>query len=394
MPLDDDDDADVGGFARPLPPDDRLWRHPSELAAFRPVPVPQGGPGTPRAWPIAAVAGLVGAALCGGVLAVTGQLGGGGGQRVLQKVALTPVVSSPLVTDDHSVAVLADQLRPVVATVLITSGDGSTSATAVVFRDDGVLLTSAHALEGAERVRVVLDDGRRYDATVVGADLPTDVAVVTIDAQGLAVAVLGRSTELAVGAPIVALGSPSGSDGAPSVATGVVSALERRLDVAGTSLHGLVQTDAPVGLRWSGGPLVDARGAVVGLTTGLAGEGAGFGFATPIDVVRRAAEQLLTAGRVAHAWLGIEGADLSDAEAEAMGLPGGAVVRRVASGGPAAAGGLQPGDVITEIDGHAVSSSSGLVVAMRHQSPGQDVTVAYWRDGTRREARVTCDDQP
>jgi serine protease Do len=313
---------------------------------------------------------------------------------VLQKVALTPVVSSPMVTDDHSVAVLADQLRPVVATVLVTLEDGSTSATAVVFRDDGVLLTSAHALVGAERVRVVLDDGRRYEGTVLGTDLPTDVAVIAIDAKGLPVAVLGHSADLAVGVPVVALGGPSEVDGAPPVATGVISALERRLDVAGTSLHGLVQTDAPVGLRWSGGPLVDASGAVIGLTTGLAGEGAGFGFATPIDVVRRAAEQLLTAGRVAHAWLGIEGADLSAAKAEAMGLPGGAVVQRVVTGSPAASGGLQPGDVITDIDGRSVSSSSGLVVAMRHQSPGQDVTVGYWRDGTRRETRVTCDDQP
>lgn len=392
MPLDDDDADDVSGFARPLPPDDRLWRHPSELGAV--PPVPSTAPGPPRAWPIAVVAGLVGAVLCGGVLAITGQLGRADGQRVLQKVSLTPVVSSPMVTDDHSVAVLTEQLRPVVATVQVTLEGGSTTASAVVFRDDGVLLTSAHALVGAQRVRVLLDDGRRYDGMVIGADLPTDVAVIAIDAEGLPVAVLGHSADLAVGVPVVALGGPSLADGAPSVATGVVSALERRLDVAGTSLHGLLQTDAPVGLRWSGGPLVDASGAVVGLTIGLAGEGAGFGFATPIDVVRRAADQLLTAGRVAHAWLGIEGADLADAEAEATGLPGGAVVRRVVTGSPAASGGLQPGDVITEIGGRSVSSSSGLVVAMRLQSPGQDVTVRYWRDGAWREVRVTCDAQP
>ena len=393
MGLDDDDADDVGGFARPLPPDDRLWRHPSELAALgsrQPTPPAQG---RAASWPIAAVAGLVGAALCGGVLAVTGHLDSDE-RRVVQKVALTPVVSSPLVSDDHSVAVLADQLRGVVATVVVRDGSGSRAASAVVFRGDGLLLTSARSLEGAQSIQVVLADGRRFDSTVVGADLPTDVAVLAIDASDLAVAVLGSPDGVAVGTPVVALAGSERAEEAPVVATGVISALERRLDVAGATLHGLLQTDAPIGIRWSGGPLVDASGAVIGLTTGLAGEGAGFGFATPIDVVRRAADQLLAAGRVTHAWLGIDGTDLSAADAESMGVPGGALVRRVVAGSPAERGGIRAGDVITAVGDHPVSSSSGLVVAMRRQTPGQEVTVAFWREGTRHEARVTCDAQP
>lgn len=296
--------------------------------------------------------------------------------------------------DDHSVADLAAQLRSSVARVLVRVDDRTVAASAVVFRDDGLLLTSARSLDGASSVRVVLADGRQLEATVLGADLPTDVAVLAVDATGLTVAVMGSPDAAVVGAPIVALAGAERAGESLPVATGVISALERRLDVDGTSLHGLLQTDAPVGLEWSGGPLVDATGAVIGLTTGLAGEAAGFGFATPIDVVRRAAEELLVAGRVAHAWLGVEGADLTDTEADAMGVPGGALVQRVVRGSPADLGGLRAGDVITAVGDRRVSSSSLLVVAMRHQSPGEEVTVTYWRDGAAREATVTCASQP
>jgi S1-C subfamily serine protease len=218
--------------------------------------------------------------------------------------------------------------------------------------------------------------------------------VLSIDADDLTVAVLGTSAELAVGSPAMALGWPTENASQPSVTTGVVSAVEHRLDADGASLHGLIQTDAPIETAWSGGPLVDASGAVIGITTDLAGGEVGFGFATPIDLVRRVAQELIDSGTVARGWLGIEGADLSMAEADRMGLPGGATVETVLSGSPADQGGLQPDDVITGVGGHRVVSSSGLVVAMRQHKPGEQVAVTYWRDGRRHEVTLTLVERP
>jgi putative serine protease PepD len=398
--MDDDADDDGAGIGPPLPPDDRLWRHPSELTAWGPgvVPRPQtrgaehGGRGS--VWPIAAVAGLVGAALCGSVLAVTGTLTPEPGAAVVEKVAVTPIVSTPMLDDPDGVAVLAERLGPAVVHLMVTGDAGTTPASGVVVRDDGLVYTSAHEVAGSTSITVVLADGRRLEGELVGADLPTDVAVVAIDTDGLTVAVLGSSADLAVGSPAMALGWPAGGGDEPSVTTGVVSAVEHRLDAGGESLHGLIQTDAPIESAWSGGPLVDANGAVIGITTDLAGGQAGFGFATPIDLVRRVAAELIASGKVARGWLGIECTDLLMAEAAAMGVPGGALVSEVRSGSPADDGGVRPDDVVIEVGGQTVTSSSGVVLAMRHHKPGDEVVLAYWRDGRRHEATVTIDQHP
>ena len=307
---------------------------------------------------------------------------------------MTPVVSSPMLPGEQGVAALADKVGPAVVHLLVTTATGTTSASGVVFRDDGLLYTSAREVAGATGIAVLLADGRRFEGRLVGADLPTDVAVVTIDARDLTVAVLGTSEDLEVGSPTLALGSGGRAGRESSIASGVVSALDRRLDVDGESLHGLIQTDAPIEASWSGGPLVDARGAVIGITTDLGGDRSGFCFATPIDLVRRMGDELLAEGKVTHGWLGIEGVDLADHEAAPMGVRGGATVRKVMGGSPAALSGLAPDDVITEVGGQPVDSSSALVVAMRQHKPGDEVVVGYWRDGEHYETTVTVEPQP
>jgi len=393
MSTDDDADDDVGGTGTPLPLEDRLWRHPSELSSAFPAPA-VSTVGRGPAWPIALVAGLVGATLFGGAMAVTGFLASEGQQRVVEKVAVTPVVSSPMVQGERGVSALMEQVGPSVARLQMREGTSTAYATAVVWRDDGLLLTSAHEVVGVTSISVLLHDGRRLEGKLVGVDLPTDVAVVSVDALHLPVAVMGSSADIEVGSPTIAVGSPSDTGADPSVTTGVVSAIERRLDAGGEVLHGLIQTDAPIEPGWSGGPLVDATGAVVGISTDMAGAGGGFGFATPIDLVYRIAEELVASGKVIHAWLGIEGADLSDDQAETMDVPGGAIVRRVIDGSPAARGGLAPDDVITEVGERGVVSSSGLVLAMRHHKPGEQVVVGYWRNGRHHQATVTIDERP
>jgi putative serine protease PepD len=402
-PHDDADDADdgIGAAGPPLPPEDRLWRHPSELGeqqrAAAPGPAP-AAPSSRTASGLAVVAaGIAGAVLTVGVIALTGSLSPRVVERqVVEKVAVTPVVSSPMVRGDRGVVDVADRLRPAIVRLDVEGEDGVATGSGVVFRDDGMVLTSAHVVEGASGVRVRLADGERYQGEVVGIDELTDVAVVHIDAEDLPVAVLGTAEGLEVGAPAVAIGSPLGLEGGPSVTTGVISAVDRTISGGhGVALHGMIQTDAPIAPGSSGGALVDTSGAVIGIVTALAGEpGSRFGFATPIDLAHRIAVQLVEQGRAVHGWLGVEGVDLPADDATSMDIDGGAVVQHVLPDSPAAAAGLAEGDVITHVDGEPVESMPDLVVEVREREPGDEVEVGYVRDGAPAEADATIAERP
>jgi serine protease Do len=399
---DDDADDEVTGFGPPLPPDDRLWRHPSELGVHGtggPLAAPvalEVGTARPTSWAVALVAGLTGAVLTVGVISLTGRLSPQIVERqVVEKVAVTPVVSSPMVRGDRGVVAVADRLRPSIVRLDVERDDTVVTGSGVVFRDDGMVLTSAHVVREATSIRVRLADGERYTGELVGTDELTDVAVIRIDADDLPVAVLGTAKGLEVGAPTVAIGSALALQGEPSVSTGVISAVDRSIEGDGASLHGMIQTDAPIAPGSSGGVLVDTSGAVIGIVTALANEpGSRFGFATPIDLAHRVAMQLVEHGVATHGWLGVEGADLTADEAGAMGIDGGAIVRGIAEGGPAGAAGLDENDVITEIDGKPVHSMPGLVVEVREHEPGDEVTVGYVRDGQHEEATAEIGERP
>lgn len=402
MGLDDDADDDVGDARPPLPPDDRLWRHPSELRQHGPgrtavIPAPAGAARRPVTWAVALVAGFTGVALSTAVIALTGSLSPRVVEReVVEKVAVTPVVSSPMVRGERGVVAVAERLSPAIVRLDVAGIDGSSTGSGVLFRDDGLLLTSAHVVADTTEISVVLTDGRRLEGHLVGLDEVTDVALVDIDGTGFPVAVLGTSEGLEVGAPTIAIGSPLGLVGGPSVTTGVISAVDRRVQAAsGEPLHGMIQTDAPIAPGSSGGALVDANGAVIGITAAVADQAGGrFGFATPIDLAHRVADEILRTGRMVHGWLGVEGADLATEEARELGLEGGALLRAVASRSPAAAGGLLVDDIVTEVDGRPVHSTSGLVVELREHAPGDEIVVGYWRGGRYDEARVTLAARP
>jgi S1-C subfamily serine protease len=367
------------------------------LQASRPTVSTAVAPGRGTSWPVAIAAGLFGAALANSLLAATGALGGSTAEPAVEKVALTPVVSSPMLPGDRGVPALAQRVRPSIVRIVVHGAqDGDVKAiSGVVYRTDGLLLTSAHEVSEAQAITVVLHDGQRHAAELVGLDLPTDVAVIRVGAGGLPVAVLGSSAGLEVGTPTVAFGCPNGEGESPRLTTGVISGLDRRVVAHGAALHGMIQTDAPIEAAAAGGPLVDAHGAVIGITTRVAGEhGAAFGYATPIDLVARVAQELLRAGHAVHGWLGIEGADLPMAQAEEMGVPGGALVRQVEDASPAAVAGLLPGDVIVAVDGATVESSSDLVVVLRQHHPGDTVVVVYQRNGRRAETSATLGQRP
>lgn len=401
----DDDADDLGGFGQPLPPDDRLWRHPSELAASQPPPGvggPVPAPLTRPPWAAIAAAGLAGAVLATGLLAVSGELGRGDRvveRHVVERVAMSPVVSAPTARGDLGVVRLTDQVRPSVAAVEVTSDSGDRSGSAVLYRDDGHLLTSATLVEGATDL-VVVAAGRRLPGRVVGADQATDIAVVKVDLErafngtGMPSAVLGDGSTLAVGQPAVSLGLPTRT-GSPMVAAGVVSALGLRLERdGGDPLHGMVRIDVPIAAGAVGGPVLDSRGAVIGIVSGALPSEGRFGFAVPIDVARRVADDLLDDGAVDHCWLGIEGVDLDTVAAERLEVLGGAVVLAVVPGSPAATSGLRPADVIAELDGRPLDGVSSLVAELRRRHPGDQVLLGVWRDYDRIEVTATLATRP
>lgn len=403
-------DDDGGGLGPPLPPEDRLWRHPSELGSGAPRPAlppaaPIAAPPTPRRgsspWLVGAVAGLAGAALTLGALAATGALDDQVvRQEVVERVAPSPASTLPVSapageTELPAVATLAAGVGPAVARVEVTrtttdTGDVGTTTTtvgsAVVFRDDGYLLTSADLVDHSLAIGVVLGDGHAEPGRVVGTDPLTDVAVLKVDGAGLTTAVLGSAEDLAVGQPTLIVGSATSPGDDPAVTSGIVSALGRTLEADGGGTpprHGMIQTDAPLDPAATGGPLVDRRGAVVGITTdppdAVAGEG--LSFATPIDTARRIAAQIILTGAAHHPWLGIEGSDLDARDAGDLELAGGAQVATVAEGSPADAAGLAPDDVITAVGDVRVASMADLVVELREHDPGDVVLIAYRRGG-------------
>jgi S1-C subfamily serine protease len=389
VPVDDSDD-DAGASRPPPAPDDRLWRHPSELSWAAPATaVVDPTPRPPRLWGVALTSGLTGAVLALGVVALVGGLGDDVTQRTVERVPADDVVS--LASDARDgVPALAARVSPSVVRLDVTTASTTASGSGVVLRDDGTIVTNAHVVQGAREVMIVLADGTGVPGRVVGADRLTDVAVVVADdvhrgATAWVPAVFGSADRVEVGELAVAIGSPLGLAGGPSVTVGVVSGLGRRVAAEGLVLHDLIQTDAPIGEGSSGGALCDGAGVVVGITTALSTSDAvadGLGFAIPADVATAVAEQLLD-GDVDHPWLGIEGADLAPTEASVPGVAGMGGVRVVSvdEGGPAAAAGLQADDVVIAFGGARIASMSDLVVALRDHRPG-DVVEVEVRRGT------------
>src|SRR5215203_2940791 len=297
-------------------------------------------------------------------------------------------------------------------------GGGTATGSGFVIDDEGHVLTNNHVVEGASKVRVKLGDSETtYDAEVVGADPGTDVALLEVDAPKSAFhpLTLGRSAEMEVGDPVVAIGNPFGLD--RTVTSGIVSALQRQIEAPnGFSISHVIQTDAAINPGNSGGPLINANGEVIGINaqiaTGGGGNGnVGIGFAIPIDTVRANLEQLKETGEVEHAFIGISGGTITPDLAKALNLPveEGVLVQTVVKDGPADKAGLEAGttsatiegeevglggDIITAIDGKKLGSMDELVETIQEAKPGDKLELTYLRDGEEKTATVTLGDQP
>jgi len=259
-----------------------------------------------------------------------------------------------------------------------------------IVEPDGIVLTNAHVVEGAEEVRVRLTDRREFKGKVLGADKATDIAVVKIDAKGLPTARLGDPSKVQVGEWVVAIGSPFGFEN--TVTAGIVSATSRSLP-DGTYVP-FIQTDAAVNPGNSGGPLFNLQGEVIGINSQIysrTGGYQGLAFAIPVDVAANVKAQLVQHGKVERGRVGVSIQEVSQSLAQSFGLdrPRGALVAQVEDGGPAAKAGLKPGDVLLSVNGRPIERSAEVPPLVAAVKPGSKATFEVWRDGSKRKLDVT-----
>lgn len=259
-----------------------------------------------------------------------------------------------------------------------------------IIKPDGLILTNAHVVDGATEVTVKLADRREFVAKVIGVDKLTDTAVLKIEADGLPAVRVGKPQETRVGEWVLAIGSPFGFEN--TVTAGIVSAKSRSLPEEG--YVPFIQTDVAVNPGNSGGPLLNIRGEVIGINSQIysrTGGYQGLSFAIPIDVALNVQQQLVEKGKVSRGRLGISVQDLNQALAESFGLPNpnGALVGMVSPDGPGAQAGIQPGDIILQLNGQPVRDSRELPPRVADLKPGGEATLGVWRDGKSIDIKIT-----
>ena len=403
-----------------LPPaDDPAWQTPYRPAApeapyapYEPYGVPQadtlGRPPKERGRGGRIVAGALALTLLAGT--VGGAAGWYFAERSDQQLtdsgaSLGGAPAGDLARDPESVAGIAAAVLPTVVSIAVRSGTSGSTGSGFVIRADGYVLTNNHVVEaaadGAGEITVTFQDGSREKAEIVGRSTSYDLAVLKVGRTGLATSTLGNSDGVVQGDSAIAIGSPLGLSG--TVTSGIISALNRPVTAGGDtgsdrSFIAALQTDAAINPGNSGGPLVDANGAVIGVNSAIATLGAGqgsqtgsigLGFAIPINQARRVAEQLIATGTASYPIVGAtldstyQGQGARIAAVDARGNPG------ITAGGPADQAGLQPGDVITAVDGATIQGADELIVAIRAKAPGDTIGVTYLRGDEERTATIT-----
>jgi serine protease Do len=257
----------------------------------------------------------------------------------------------------------------------------------VIINESGYILTNNHVVEGAESIEVTLPDGRNFDASLVGTDPLTDLAVIKIDGDDLPTVTFGDSSGIMVGQWVVAIGNALALEGGPTVTVGVISALGRTIQAeSGWSLYDVIQTDAAINPGNSGGPLINLQGEVVGINTAkiTAVEVSGVGFAVSANTAGPVAVEIIAKGYVSRPYLGVSLVTVTPAIASSYNLATeeGGMVYQVVSGTPAEKAGLRAYDVITRIDGEEVTTSDDVILAIRAHDIGDTIEIIYFR-GTR-----------
>ena len=269
------------------------------------------------------------------------------------------------------------------------------SGSGVIIRSDGYIVTNNHVVSGATSIQVTLNNNQQYEATVVGADPATDVAIIKVDATGLPTIPLGDSDKLRLGEWVLAIGSPLGAQLRSTITAGIVSAKGRSMpDNSGEfKIESFIQTDAAVNPGNSGGALVNKKGELVGINTAIVsqtGSYTGYSFAVPVNIVKRVAQDLMDFGSVRRALLGITMGTVDKKFADEMKLSSvsGVYINEVLKGSAAEKAGLKKNDVIVAIDGQKVTDASSVQAKVNNYHPGDKATITYIRDGKQQEAQV------
>ncbi len=265
----------------------------------------------------------------------------------------------------------------------------------VIVSGSGYILTNNHVVEGADEIEVILNDTRKARAQVIGTDPDTDLAILKIELDKLPVIVLGNSDALQVGDPVLAIGNPFGVG--QTVTSGIVSALGRN-QLGINTFENFIQTDAAINPGNSGGALVDVNGNLMGINTAIysrSGGSMGIGFAIPVSTAKQVLEGIVKDGQVTRGWIGVEPQELNAELVEAFKLKpeaaraGGVIITGVLQNGPAAQGGIRPGDVITAVNGQPVGNVSQLLTAVAALKPGTPAPLTVLRGNGPVEIAVT-----
>ncbi|WP_426574062.1 S1C family serine protease [Aquihabitans sp. McL0605] len=393
MAFDDDEDPERPSAGPPLPPDDRLWRHPSEVGhgmptpAAWPAPMPPAPPRRARAAVALLGAGVVGAAAALAVMWVAGP------KRVevrppstVAARAVTTAVFSPAGVPSQS---LAKRMAPSLVRVEAQRDGQWQSGTGVWIDTAGTVAVASTLVSGATDLMVTDVDGTRVAAKAGAYDNATGMTILrAVGETGTPVGT--EQVDAAAGEPVAVIGAASLSpDGSPQqrVMTASVSATGLRATVDPLVLHDAVQLDRAVPTDALGGVVVDADGNLVGIVLAQSGQDH-LAVVIPADDAIAAAMDLRDDGKVRRAWMGVRAVDLSPTAAELLRVPGGAELTTVTAGSPAAAAEMRPGDVITQVDDKTIEDASDLVVSLRAWKPGDRVDVTWHRGTTTDHAEV------
>ena len=309
----------------------------------------------------------------------------------------TPYTALPSITE------VVEAVKPAVASVVVGKVGYNiflqpvpqeAAGSGFIIDEAGYIVTNNHVVRGAETISVTLPDGRSFDASLVGTDPLSDLAVIKIEGQDLPVVSFGDSASLGVGEWVIAIGNALGLPGGPTVTVGVVSAVGRILqESTGVTLYDLVQTDAAINPGNSGGPLVNLKGEVVGINTAkiAAVEVSGVGFAVSSNTARGVTEELIARGYVTRPYLGVSMVTVTPTIARnySLAVDEGALVSTLASGSPADRSGLRVGDVMVAIGDEAVATGDDAVLAIRAHEIGDRVSITYYRGSSRRTTTAT-----
>lgn len=369
-----------------------------------------------------ALPAVVGAVTALAVLAGTGQLGGGDTTIIRETPSgVTTSMSSArdaaaeaesaVPAKGLSVAEVVKRKSPAVVLISHETEQGGSLGSGFLIDAAGHIITNAHVVDDASKTTVTFQDGTEAEGTILGIDKSTDVAVVKIDTvpTGVSPLPLGNSGGLTVGQEVVAIGNPYGYSG--TATTGIVSALERAIESpSGFTIQNAIQTDAAINQGNSGGPLFDRDGRVIGINSQIASENGGnvgIGFAVPIDTVRPIVASIIDSGTAQHAWIGIQGRELTPGLAQKLGLVGkrGVIVASLDDRGPANNAGMKAadsadaavpkgGDLIVAVNGKPITDMADVSKAVASRKVGDQITITVLRDGTSKTLTLTLKDRP